>query len=120
VIAAHENRNGAGARERIGAFAEETNPGFHFVIIFGVRGRRTVRSDHRPRDVAKILDAKFQLFEQASNAGGAQRVRPHQRAGLRGADLDGHAEQGDARLVRFVDVRHEAPNGGCGLLFPTP
>ena len=32
-------------------------------------------------------------------------VRPHQRAGLRGADLDGDAEQGDAGGIGFG---HEA------------
>ena len=49
-----------------------------------------------------IFDGKSELIEHAADARGPQRVGPHQRAGLRGADLDGDAEQGDARLVQNV------------------
>jgi hypothetical protein len=49
-----------------------------------------------------VLDGKAELIEDAANARGAQRVRAHQGSELRGPDLDGDAEQGDA------GVRHEA------------
>ena len=43
-----------------------------------------------------VLDGETELVEDAADARGPQRRRSHQRAGLRGADLDGDAEQGDA------------------------
>ena len=46
-----------------------------------------------------ILDGEAQLVEHAADACGPQRRRSHQRAGLRGADLDGDAEQGDRGLL---------------------
>src|SRR6185437_3004439 len=58
-----------------------------------------------PGHVAVILDGKAELIENAANPCGAQRVRPHQGSELRGPDLDGDAEQGDARCI---GVRHEA------------
>jgi hypothetical protein len=79
--------------------AEHADPALHLVIVFGVCRRRAVGHHIGPRQVAVILDGEFELFEQAGNAGGAQRCRAHQRAGLRGADLDGHAEERDALLV---------------------
>ena len=81
-----------------GAFAELTNPGPDFVIIFGVGRCRAIRANHAWRShVAMILDVKSELIEDAADARGPERRRPHQRAGLRGADLDGDTEQGDAR-----------------------
>jgi hypothetical protein len=50
-----------------------------------------------------VLDGEAELLEDAADACGAQRRRAHQRAGLRGADLDRDAEQGDpwSAGVRF-------------------
>ena len=83
----------------IGALAERANPALDLVVVFGVRRRRAVGDERRVAPVAVILDGESELLEQAADAGGAQRRRSHQRAGLRRADLDGHAEQGDARFV---------------------
>jgi hypothetical protein len=91
MIAAHEDRDRASACDRKGMLAEHADPALHLVIIFGVGWRGAVGDDIRPRQIAVVLDGEFELFEQAGNAGGPQRRRPHQRAGLRRADLDGHA-----------------------------
>jgi hypothetical protein len=97
VIAAHEDRNRAGARQRIGAFADLADPALDRVVIFGVRRRRTLGGrNFRPGHVAVVLDGKAELIEDAADARGAQRVRPHQGSELRGPDLDGDAEQGNA------------------------
>ena len=47
-----------------------------------------------------VFDVEPQLLEHAGDARRSQRGRPHQRAGLGGADLDGNAEQSDPRLPR--------------------
>ena len=44
---------------------------------------------------------KAELIEDAADARGAQRVRPHQGSELRGPDLDGDPEQGDAGRSAF-------------------
>ena len=80
-----------------GAFAERANPGFDLVVIFRMGRRRPVAGDRRYREIAVILDRKSQLPEHAADAGRAQCIGPHQRAALRRADLEGDAEQGDAR-----------------------
>ena len=106
MIAAHEDRNGAGTRQRIGALAELADPALDRVVIFGVRRRRAlVGSNFRLGHVAVVLDGKAELIEDAADARGAQRVRPHQGSELRSPDLDGDAEQGDAGSIGF---RHEA------------
>jgi hypothetical protein len=69
------------------------------------RASRKARSLRRG-EIAVILDLKSQLLQHAANARRPQRIRPHQRAALRRADLEGNAEQGDTRLVRCVGFRH--------------
>ena len=53
--------------------------------------------------IAVVLDGKFRVDRAcARDARGAQRCRPHQRAGLRRPDLDGDAEQRDTRGRRLA------------------
>src|ERR1700753_29182 len=80
----------------IRALSERANPGLDLVVIFGVGRHRLIRR-HRsgPGHIAMVLDIKSQLLEYPRDAGGTQRRRAHQGAGLRGADLDRNPEQGD-------------------------
>ena len=41
MIAAHEDRHGAGARQRVGTLAERADPALDRVVIFGILRRRT-------------------------------------------------------------------------------
>jgi len=51
-----------------------------------------------------ILDGKSELIEDAADAGRPQRIRPHQRTGLRSPDLDRDAKQRD--LCSLCRVGH--------------
>src|SRR6185503_18402176 len=85
-----------------GAFAERADPSLDLAVKFGVCRRRSLRGLKAGwRHVAVIFDGKAELTEDAADARGAQRVRPHQGSGLRGPDLDGNPEQGDAPLYSF-------------------
>ena len=96
VIAPQEYWNGARARQQEGALAQRTDPSLDLVVKFGVGRRRSLGGlDAGGRHVAMILDGEAELAEDAADAGGSQRRRSHQGAGLGGADLDGDAEQGD-------------------------
>ena len=99
VIAAHEDRQRAGACQRKSVLAEHADPAFHLVIILRILRCRPVGNDGGAGDVTVILDGEFELFQEPRDPCGAQSGRPHQGAGLRCADLDGHAEQRNARFV---------------------
>ena len=102
VVASHEDRHSARARQQKGAFAERADPALDFVIKFGVGRRRSLGGLKAGwRHVAMVLDGETELAENAADARSAQRRRSHQRAGLRGADLEGNPEQGDAWLDSF-------------------
>ena len=54
-----------------------------------------------------ILDAKPQLLEHPADTRRPQGGRPHQRAALRSADVDGNTEQGDTGLFDIGFSRRE-------------
>src|SRR3954462_11356218 len=90
------------------------------MVEFRIRGRRPVRSHLRYRKIAVILDVKSQLLEQARDPRRPQRRWPHQGAGLRGADLDGDTEQGDAGSVCFGHARKFPGNRRVGKALACP
>ena len=93
--------NGAGARQREERLLSAQIHPLIFVVKFGVCRRRSFRGLKAGwRHVAVVFDGKAELIEDAADARGTQRVRSHQGSELRGSDLDGNAEQGDARLAR--------------------
>ena len=65
-----------------------------------------------------VLDGEAELAEDAADASGTQRRRSHQGSGLRGPDLDGDPEQGDAWLDSFGFGHQrdfQGPNEGDAL-----
>ncbi len=108
MIAAEKHRQRAGARHRVGAFARGANPALDFAVVFRVRGLRAVdEGEIAAQQVAVILHREAKAFEQHGEARGAQGRRPHQRALLRRADLDRHAEQRDASGIAVVSWSHD-------------
>ena len=128
MIATEEDRNRAGLRQHVAACAERADPALDLVVIFGIRGRRFLRRCDAGRShVAMVLHAKSELLEDTADARGPQRCRPHQGAGLRGADLEGDAEQGDAGVawgfghqMARSDIVGDIVGSGKGALAPCP
>jgi hypothetical protein len=65
--------------------------------VSGIPRRRIVGAHQLTRrNVAMVLDRKTEIFKERAEPRRTQGRRTHQRAALRRAYLDGHAEQRDA------------------------
>ncbi len=76
MVAAHEDRQRAGACQRKSVLAEHADPALHLVIILRILRCRPVGNDGGAGDVTVILDGEFELFRAAARS-------------LRCADADG-------------------------------
>jgi len=108
VIAAEEDRDRAGSRQLMAAATEQTGPALDVPIVVGPVRRRVVEIGHAcDGKVAMIGHVEAEPLEQRQQARRAKRRRPHQRAALGGAHINGSADHGN-RSRHVFSGHHES------------